>query len=65
MIRWTATWWAATGSRPSPSGYRYLTVDASTDSEPILGRLGFRRLARTTPYTWRPRTAPPPGQAAS
>ena len=33
-------------------GYRYLYVDASADSEPILRRLGFRRLARTTPYVW-------------
>ena len=35
-------------------GYRYLNVDASADSEPILGRLGFRCLARTTPYQWTP-----------
>ena len=35
-------------------GYRYLTVDASADSEPILRRLGFRCLARTTPYHWTP-----------
>jgi len=35
-------------------GYRYLTVDASADSEPILRRLGFRCLARTTPYQWVP-----------
>jgi GNAT superfamily N-acetyltransferase len=35
-------------------GYRYLTVDASADSEPILRRLGFRCLARTTPYQWTP-----------
>lgn len=33
-------------------GYRYLYVDASPDSEPILARLGFGRLARTTPYIW-------------
>ena len=38
-------------------GYRYLTVDASADSEPILGRLGFRCLARTTPYEWAPEGA--------
>ncbi len=35
-------------------GYRYLTVDASSDSEPILRWLGFRCLARTTPYRWTP-----------
>ena len=35
-------------------GYRYLTVDASADSEPILRRLDFRCLARTTPYQWAP-----------
>jgi len=33
-------------------GYRYLTVDASPDSRPILERLGFTRLAVTTPYIW-------------
>jgi GNAT superfamily N-acetyltransferase len=33
-------------------GYRYLSVDASADSEPILRRLGFRVLAQTTPYRW-------------
>ncbi|HEV2371149.1 MAG TPA: GNAT family N-acetyltransferase [Streptosporangiaceae bacterium] len=35
-------------------GYRYLQVDASPESEPILGRLGFAVLARTTPYVWTP-----------
>lgn len=34
-------------------GYRYLQVDASPDSEPILRRLGFQRLATTTPYVLR------------
>jgi GNAT superfamily N-acetyltransferase len=38
-------------------GYRYLNVDASPDSEPILRRLGFRCLARTTPYQWAPGAA--------
>jgi GNAT superfamily N-acetyltransferase len=35
-------------------GYRYLQVDASEDSRPILIRLGFSPLAYTTPYIWRP-----------
>jgi ribosomal protein S18 acetylase RimI-like enzyme len=34
-------------------GYRYLQVDASPDSSPILRRLGFTELATTTPYRWR------------
>lgn len=37
-------------------GYRYLQVDASPQSEPILARLGFTRLAGTTPYIWEPAT---------
>ncbi len=35
-------------------GFRYLQVDASPESRPILERLGFRRLTTTTPYVWRP-----------
>lgn len=35
-------------------GYRYLQVDASPDSQPILERLGFVRLTTTTPYVWQP-----------
>jgi GNAT superfamily N-acetyltransferase len=35
-------------------GYRYLQVDASPASRPILDRLGFVTLARTTPYVWYP-----------
>jgi ribosomal protein S18 acetylase RimI-like enzyme len=31
-------------------GFRYLQVDASPESEPILRRLGFVRLATTTPF---------------
>ena len=34
-------------------GYRYLFVDASDQSRPILARLGFARLATTTPYEYR------------
>ena len=35
-------------------GYRYLHVDASDQSAPILRRLGFTALATTTPYVYRP-----------
>lgn len=38
-------------------GFRYLQVDASEDSRPILQRLGMRRVATTTPYHWRPGSA--------
>jgi GNAT superfamily N-acetyltransferase len=38
------------------SGYRYLQVDASEMSRPILERLGFEALTTTTPYVWRPRS---------
>lgn len=35
-------------------GYRYLQVDATEDSRPILQRLGFTALGTTTPYIYRP-----------
>jgi GNAT superfamily N-acetyltransferase len=35
-------------------GVRYLQVDASSESAPILRRLGFQALATTTPYVWTP-----------
>jgi hypothetical protein len=35
-------------------GVRYLQVDASDDSKPILLRLGFRAVTTTTPYVWTP-----------
>jgi GNAT superfamily N-acetyltransferase len=35
-------------------GIRYLQVDASDDSRPILERLGFVALTTTTPYVWSP-----------
>jgi GNAT superfamily N-acetyltransferase len=35
-------------------GYKYLTVDASDQSRPILERIGFELLAVTTPYIRRP-----------
>jgi GNAT superfamily N-acetyltransferase len=34
------------------AGYRYLQVDASADSRPILLRLGFRQVALTTPFVY-------------
>ncbi len=33
-------------------GYRYLQVDASSQSRPILERLGFAPLTTTTPYVY-------------
>lgn len=36
------------------TGARYLQVDASDDSSPILQRLGFVAVATTTPYLWSP-----------
>lgn len=35
-------------------GVRYLQVDASPDSAPILRRLGLRKVTTTTPYVWSP-----------
>ena len=35
-------------------GRRYLQVDASADSRPILERLGFRAVTHTRPYVWSP-----------
>lgn len=35
-------------------GFRYLQVDASPDSEPILRRLGFVAITQTRPYVRRP-----------
>jgi GNAT superfamily N-acetyltransferase len=35
-------------------GVRYLQVDASSDSRPILERLGFLAVTTTTPYVWTP-----------
>jgi GNAT superfamily N-acetyltransferase len=37
-------------------GRRYLQVDASADSRPILERLGFRAVTHTRPYVWSPPT---------
>ena len=38
--------------RAAERGYSHLTVDASDQSQPILERIGFERLAVTTPYNW-------------
>jgi GNAT superfamily N-acetyltransferase len=35
-------------------GYRFLQVDASPNSQPILAKYGFRCLAYSTPYEWDP-----------
>ena len=35
-------------------GFRFIEVDASTDSRPILERLGFTAVTTTTPYVWSP-----------
>lgn len=35
-------------------GFRYLQVDASEDSRPILERLGFVAVTTTTPFVWSP-----------
>jgi hypothetical protein len=35
-------------------GTRYLMVDASKDSSPILQRLGLRAVGTTTPWVWKP-----------
>jgi GNAT superfamily N-acetyltransferase len=37
-------------------GVPYLQVDASSDSAPILRRLGFQAIATTTPYVWSPKS---------
>jgi GNAT superfamily N-acetyltransferase len=38
-------------------GFRYLEVDASADSRPILERLGFVAVTTTTPFVWSPPSA--------
>ena len=40
--------------RMDPRGFRFLEVDASSDSRPILERLGFSAVTTTTPYVWSP-----------
>ena len=38
-------------------GFRFVSVDASDDSRPILERLGFVAVTTTTPFVWSPPTA--------
>jgi GNAT superfamily N-acetyltransferase len=45
---------ARRASLAAERGYRYLEVDASDDSRPILERLGFVPVTTTTPYVWSP-----------
>jgi GNAT superfamily N-acetyltransferase len=45
---------AVRAQRAAARGVRYLEVDASDDSAPILRRLGFRAITTTTPYVWTP-----------
>jgi GNAT superfamily N-acetyltransferase len=40
-------------------GFRFLEVDSSPDSRPILERLGFEPVTTTTPYIWSPAPANP------
>jgi GNAT superfamily N-acetyltransferase len=45
---------AARARLAAARGVRYLQVDASDDSAPILRRLGFHAVTTTTPYVWSP-----------
>lgn len=45
---------AARAQRAAARGVRYLQVDASGGSAPILRRLGFRAVTTTTDYVWTP-----------
>ena len=44
-------------------GFRFLQVDASSESRPILQRMGFVAVTTTTPYIWTP-SGDAPGRAA-
>jgi len=48
---------AVRARRAAARGTRYVMVDASDDSAPILRRLGFTAVTTTTPYVWRPSAA--------
>ena len=51
---------AARAQWAAARGIKYLQVDASDDSAPILRRLGFHAVTTTTAYVWTP---PQPGEA--
>lgn len=45
---------AARAREARQRGFRFLQVDASPNSQPILAKHGFRCLAYSTPYDWKP-----------
>ena len=45
---------AVRAQRAAAHGVKYLQVDASADSAPILRRLGFTTVTTTTTYVWTP-----------
>ena len=51
---------AARAQRAAARGIKYLQVDASDDSAPILRRLGFHAVTTTTAYVWTPPGAASP-----
>jgi GNAT superfamily N-acetyltransferase len=48
---------AVRAQQAATRGTRYVMVDASDDSAPILRRLGFQAVTTTTPYVWTPSAA--------
>lgn len=50
---------AARAQRAAARSVKYLQVDASGDSAPILRRLGFHAVTTTTAYVWTPQPASP------
>lgn len=52
---------AARAQRAAARSVKYLQVDASNDSAPILRRLGFRAVTTTTAYVWTPPQPARPG----
>jgi GNAT superfamily N-acetyltransferase len=52
---------AARAQRAAARGVKYLQVDASDDSAPILRRLGFRAVTTSTTYVWTPPRPARPG----